>query len=44
MLLLDFKVEGKGLVDYLILSWQYREIVLHSVQTNKIENKKENIV
>ena len=37
LLLLDFKVEDKELLDYLVSTWKYRELVLHSVQTYKIE-------
>lgn len=37
LLLLDFKLEDKELLDYLISTWKYRELVLHSVQTYKIE-------
>ncbi|MFS9306161.1 hypothetical protein QM415_08200 [Streptococcus peroris] len=37
LLLLDFKVEDKELQDYLVSTWKYRELVLHSVQTYKIE-------
>ena len=37
LLLLDFKLEDKELLDYLVSTWKYRELVLHSVQTYKIE-------
>ena len=32
LLLLDFKVEDKELLDYLVSTWKYRDLVLHSVQ------------
>lgn len=41
LLLLDFKVEDKELLDYLVMSWKYRDIVCHSLQmyeTEKINN------
>ena len=31
LLLLDFKVEDKELLDYLVSTWKYRGLVLHSV-------------
>ena len=37
LLLLDFKVEDKELLDYLVSTWKYRDLVLHSVQIYKIE-------
>ncbi len=37
LLLLDFKVEGKDLLDYLVSTWQYRDLVLHSVQMHEME-------
>ena len=41
LLLLDFKVEDKELLDYLVSTWKYRELVLHSVQMYEME-KSEN--
>ncbi len=38
LLLLDFKVENKQLLDYLISTWKYRDLVLHSVQMHEMEN------
>lgn len=41
LLLLDFKIEDKELLDYLVTSWKYRDLVLHSLQmykTEKIDN------
>lgn len=39
LLLLDFKVEDKDLLDYLVSTWKYRDLVLHSVQMHEMENK-----
>lgn len=38
LLLLDFKVEDKELLDYLVSTWKYRDIVLHSVDIYRLEN------
>lgn len=37
LLLLDFKLEDKELLDYLISTWKYRDLVLHSVDMHKLE-------
>lgn len=37
LLLLDFKVEDKELLDYLVSTWKYRDLVLHSVDMHKLE-------
>ena len=37
LLLLDFKVEDKELLDYLVMSWKYRDLVLHSLQMYEME-------
>nr|DAR95396.1 MAG TPA: hypothetical protein [Caudoviricetes sp.] len=39
LLLLDFKVEDKELLDYLISTWKYRDLVLHSVDMHKLEKQ-----
>lgn len=39
LLLLDFKVEDKGLLDYLVSTWKYRDLVLHSVQMHEMEKQ-----
>jgi len=39
LLLLDFKLEDKELLDYLVSTWKYRDLVLHSVQMYEMENK-----
>ena len=43
LLLLDFNAEDKDLLDYLVSTWKYRDLVIHSVQMQKLEKiKKEN--
>ena len=37
LLLLDFKVEDKELLDYLVSTWKYRGLVLHSVDMHELE-------
>jgi hypothetical protein len=37
LVLLDFKVEDKELLDYLVMSWKYRDLVLHSLQMYEME-------
>lgn len=37
LILLDFKVEDKELLDYLVMSWKYRDIVCHSLQMYEME-------
>ena len=39
LLLLDFKVEDKEILDYLVSTWKYRDLVLHSVDMYKLENQ-----
>lgn len=39
LLLLDFKVEDKDLLDYLVSTWKYRDLVLHSADMYKLENQ-----
>lgn len=38
LLLLDFKVGDKELLDYLVSTWKYRDLVLHSVDMHKLKN------
>ena len=38
LLLLDLKVEAKELLDYLVSTWKYRDLVLHLVEMHKTEN------
>lgn len=40
LILLDFKVEDKELLDYLVMSWKYRDIVEHSTMMYQIERGK----
>jgi hypothetical protein len=40
LFLLDFKVEDKELLDYLVSTWKYRDIVLHSIQMHEMEKIK----
>lgn len=44
LLLLDFKVEDKELLDYLVSTWKYRDLVLHSVQMHEMEKQGEDMV
>ena len=37
LILLDFKVEDKELLDYLVMSWKYRDIVGYSTMMYQIE-------
>ena len=39
LILLDFKVEDKELLDYLVMSWKYRDIVCHSLQMYETEKR-----
>ena len=39
LILLDFKVEDKELLDYLVSTWKYRDLVLHSVQMHEMEKQ-----
>lgn len=38
LILLDFKVEDKELLDYLVSTWKYRDLVLHTGQMHEMEN------
>ena len=39
LLILDFKVEDEELLDYLVSTWKYRDLVLHSVDMHKLEKQ-----
>ena len=39
LLLLDFKVEDKDLLDYMVSTWKYRDLVLHSLDMHKLEKQ-----
>lgn len=41
LLLLDFKVEDKGLLDYLVSTWKYRDLLLHSLDMHKMEKHRQ---
>lgn len=41
LLLLDFKVDDKELLDYLVSTWKYRDLVLHSVDMHKLEKHRQ---
>ena len=37
LLLMECKIEDKEVIDYLISSWKYRDLVLHSVRMYEME-------
>lgn len=39
LLLLDFKVDDKELLDYLVSTWKYRDLVIHSLDMHKLEKQ-----
>ncbi len=39
LLLLDFKVDDKELLDYLVSTWKYRDLVLHSMNMQNLEKQ-----
>ncbi len=38
LLLMEFKVEDQEVIEYLVSTWKYRDLVLHSVQMYEVEN------
>lgn len=40
LLLLDFNEEDKELLDYLVSTWKYRDLVRHSLDMHKLEKIK----
>ena len=38
LILLDYKVEDKELLDYLVSTWKYRDLLLHTGQMHEMEN------
>ena len=44
LLLLDFKVEDKELLDYLVSTWKYRDLLLHSVDMYELEKQSQSMV
>lgn len=39
LLLLDFEIKDKELLDYLVSTWKYRDLVLHSVRMYEMERE-----
>ena len=37
LLLMECKIENQEVIDYLVSTWKYRDLVLHSVQMYEIE-------
>ena len=37
LLLMECKIEDKEVIDYLVSSWKYRDLVLHSVRMYELE-------
>lgn len=37
LLLMECKIEDQEVIDYLVSTWKYRDLVLHSVQMYEIE-------
>ena len=40
LLLMECKIEDQEVIEYLVLSWKYRDLVLHSVQMYEMERGK----
>lgn len=38
LLLMDCKIEDQEVIEYLVSTWKYRDLVLHSLQMYKVEN------
>ncbi len=38
LLLMEFKVEDQEVIEYLVSTWKYRDLVLHSLQMYEVEN------
>ena len=39
LLLLDFKVYDKEILDYMVSTWKYRDLVLNSLDMHKLEKQ-----
>lgn len=39
LLIMDFEIKDKEVLDYVIKEWRYRDLVRHSCQMYSIENK-----
>lgn len=40
LLLFDFEIEDDKVIEYLVTTWKYRELVLHSVKMYELERGK----
>ncbi|MCB7107598.1 hypothetical protein LIZ13_06645 [Streptococcus oralis] len=40
LLLFDFEIEDAEVIEYLVTSWKYRDLVLHSVRMYELERGK----
>lgn len=40
LLLMEFKVEDQEVIEYLVSTWKYRDLVLHSLQMSEVERGK----
>ena len=40
LLLMECKIEDQVVIEYLVSSWKYRDLVLHSVQMHEMERGK----
>ena len=38
LLLMECKVEDQEVIEYLVSTWKYRDLVLHSLQLYEVEN------
>ena len=38
LLIMECKIEDQELIEYLVSTWKYRDLVLHSLQMYEIEN------
>ncbi len=38
LLLMECKIEDQEVIEYLVSTWKYRDLVLHSVDMHKLEN------
>ena len=39
LLLMEFKVEDQEVIEYLVSTWKYRDLVLHSLQMYEMEKR-----
>ena len=39
LVIMDFEIKDKEVLDYVIKEWRYRDLVRHSCQMHSIENK-----